>query len=76
MKFVMFENAFGYIIAVPVNRVKLVREQGYTDPDGVSRKGTCICVAGKTESEIVLSDDFATVVSRLNLNASDAREVW
>lgn len=76
MKFVMFENAFGYMIAVPVNRVKLVREQGYTDPDGVSRKGTCICVAGKTESEIVLSDDFATVVSRLNLNASDAREVW
>ena len=42
----------------------------------MSRKGTCICVAGKTESEIVLSDDFATVVSRLNLNASDAREVW
>ena len=76
MKFVMFENAFGYMIAVPVNRVKLVREQGYTDPGGVSRNGTCICVSGKTESEIVLSDDFATVVSRLNLNASDAREVW
>ena len=76
MKFVMFENAFGAKCAVPVNRVKLVREQEYTDPDGVSRKGTYICVAGKTESEIVLRDDFATVVSRLNLNASDGREVW
>ena len=76
MKFVMFENAFGYMIAVPVNRVKLVREQDYTDQGGVSRNGTCIRVAGKTDSEIMLSDDFATVVSRLNLNASDAREVW
>ena len=76
MKFVMFEDAFGAKFAVPVNRVKIVREQDYTDPDGVSQKGTFICVAGKTEREIVLSDDFATVVSRLNLNESDGREVW
>ena len=76
MKFVMFENAFGAKCAVPVNRVKLVREQYYTDPDGVKRNGTCICVVGKYDDEIVLRDDFATVVSRLNLNASDGREVW
>lgn len=76
MKFVMFENAFGAKCAVPVNRVKFVREQEYTDPNGVERNGTCICVVGKYDDEIVLRDDFATVVSRLNLNASDGREVW
>lgn len=76
MKFVMFENAFGTKCAVPVNRVKFVREQEYTDPDGVERNGTCILVAGLFDEEIVLRDDFATVVSRLNLNASDGREVW
>lgn len=72
MKFVMFELMNGGKIAVKAEGVESVSE--FTD--GYSgKRGSEIMLRGYYGRKFILKDDFATVMSRLNLALEADREV-
>ena len=73
MKFVMFELMNGGKIAVKAGGIEYVCEYVNAERD---ERGTKIKMRGYYGREYILKDDFATVLSRINLAVEEDREVW